>query len=63
MADLAHDGAISAAEAFCAKGALIRLLDAAVELGFLTKHRRIDVVVLLGERFSASWNEAPVPHR
>jgi hypothetical protein len=30
--------------AFCAKGTLIRVLDAAIELGFVTKHRRIETI-------------------
>jgi hypothetical protein len=44
--------------AFCAKGTLVRALDAAIELGFVTKHRRIETIDTEDGRKTCQANNA-----
>jgi hypothetical protein len=49
--------------AFCAKGTLIRILDAAIELGFVTKHRRIETIETKDGRKTCQANNAYEIHQ
>jgi hypothetical protein len=49
--------------AFCAKGTLIRVLDAAIELGFVTKHRRIETIDTKDGRKTCQANNAYEIHQ
>jgi hypothetical protein len=49
--------------AFCAKGTLIRLRDAAIELGFVTKHRRIETIDAEDGRKTCQANNAYEIHQ
>jgi hypothetical protein len=49
--------------AFCAKGTLIRVLDAAIELGFVTKHRRIETIETKDGRKTCQANNAYEIHQ
>jgi len=49
--------------AFCAKATLVRVLDAAIELGFVTKHRRIETIDTEDGRKTCQANNAYEVHQ